>query len=76
MTYIRALMSSKFGQIRSGTTEKGRVRTSICFFGKDQLSQNLRQTICVHAKQRIVLKELRQRIFVNVFTLLLCSHEL
>ena len=40
------------------------------FFGKDQLSQKLWQTICVHTYQRKKwLKKLCQRIFVNVFSL-------
>ena len=36
------------------------------FFGKDQLSQKLWQSICVHTQQRKVLKKLCYRIFVNV----------
>ena len=39
------------------------------FFGNDQLSQKLWQSICVHTQQRKVLKKLCQRIFVNVFFL-------
>ena len=36
------------------------------FLGKDQLSQKLLQSICVHTQQRKVLKKLYYRIFVNV----------
>ena len=36
------------------------------FFGKDQLTQKLWQSMCVHTQQRKVLKKLCYRIFVNV----------
>ena len=42
-------------------------------FGKDHLSHKLWQNICVHTLQQKLLKKLRQRIFVNVISLLLCS---
>ena len=36
------------------------------FFGKDQFSQKLWQSICVHTEPKKVLKKLCYRIFANV----------